>query len=362
MGWVRVILAFSVVGAHGRFAFSVDSVIAVQIFYMISGFLMSYILVENTRYATAWQFYLSRAMRIFPLYYVVAICAVIVYVAGEHSFWYGTFRDLPGEALLLLVWSNITIFFQDLTYFATVNDGVFSFSGDYRNSDRILSRGLIVPQAWTLGIELMFYLIAPFVLKSWPRILLLLVLSLGLRLIFVISGFGLADPWMHRFAATEMALFLLGAVSHRVLLSRVRNWFLSARLISTLSFTYIFFLLLNPVFWPNLGSNMHLNFVINYIIVIAFTFVILPVLFEFQSLNQLDRKMGELSYPIYVGHILVMYSMSLVYHRDGTIMDKIFDLFTIGAIILVAYLLNKFVAQPLELYRRRLKAETGTFQ
>ena len=51
-----------------------------------------------------------------------------------------------------------------------------------------------MPQAWTLGVEITFYLVAPFVLRSPRRLLALLAASLALRAVLIATGIGLSDP------------------------------------------------------------------------------------------------------------------------------------------------------------------------
>jgi peptidoglycan/LPS O-acetylase OafA/YrhL len=74
MGIIRLILALSVLLNHtwpdayllasGR--------IPVQLFFIISGFLISYILVEKNFYTSIFDFYINRILRIYPLYIFVA--------------------------------------------------------------------------------------------------------------------------------------------------------------------------------------------------------------------------------------------------------------------------------------------------
>ena len=57
-------------------------------------------------------------------------------------------------------------------------------------------------QAWTLGAELMFYLLAPLLMRSWKIAVSLLVASFGLRAYFVVvHGTDIQDIWtvsLHR--------------------------------------------------------------------------------------------------------------------------------------------------------------------
>lgn len=85
-------------------------------------------------------------------------------------------------------------------------------------SEVILYPALLVPQAWTLGVELAFYIVAPFVLVRRKALLLLLALSISVRIYLLYVGLGKSDPWTYRFFPAELALFLLGALAHQVLL------------------------------------------------------------------------------------------------------------------------------------------------
>ena len=64
------------------------------------------------------------------------------------------------------------------------------FTGSFAHSDVPLYQGLLVPQAWTLGVEITFYLVAPFVLRSPRRLLALLAASLALRAVLIATGIG----------------------------------------------------------------------------------------------------------------------------------------------------------------------------
>src|SRR5258707_7705774 len=87
MGVIRLLLALSVVEFHSTRAFGnpgiwpVDlpnGIVAVQAFYVISGFYMA--LVLSTKYAgEPWRFYRARALRLLPIYWLVLIPTVAFY-------------------------------------------------------------------------------------------------------------------------------------------------------------------------------------------------------------------------------------------------------------------------------------------
>ena len=68
MGTLRLLLAIGVIAEHAGIAIGVGSFTAVEAFFMLSGFYMSLILSNGT-YRTL-PFYLSRALRIFPVFWL----------------------------------------------------------------------------------------------------------------------------------------------------------------------------------------------------------------------------------------------------------------------------------------------------
>ena len=89
MGIIRFLLAISVLVAHTN---SFDNLLfvgaqnSVQLFYIISGFLISYILNDKKNYENSIiKFYFNRILRIYPIYIFVLILTV-VYIFILNSF------------------------------------------------------------------------------------------------------------------------------------------------------------------------------------------------------------------------------------------------------------------------------------
>lgn len=139
-------------------------------------------------------------------------------------------ESIPLSAKILLIASNIFLFGQDWVMFSAIKDGHLVFSENFQNSEVFLDSSLLVPQAWTLGVELSFYLLAPFIISSRKAIYILIIYSLGLRLVLIKIGIGMNDPWNYRFFPTELALFLVGVLSHQILFPFYK-FFLNQRLI-----------------------------------------------------------------------------------------------------------------------------------
>jgi peptidoglycan/LPS O-acetylase OafA/YrhL len=79
MGILRTLLALSVVLIHTYGQVFVTGQDAVQLFYVISGFLISYVLIEAKSYPELKFFYLNRYLRLYPIYFLVAGLVLCTY-------------------------------------------------------------------------------------------------------------------------------------------------------------------------------------------------------------------------------------------------------------------------------------------
>lgn len=348
MGLVRVLLALAVVLTHAGLAFSVGGKLAVQLFYMISGFLMSYILVEKASYPTVGSFYFSRYLRLLPVYLVVLLITAAGYLVAQPE-WYAKYGELPIGALILLFVSQASLFFMDLVMFTGVQDGQLHLVADYMNSKPPLFTALLVPQAWTLSLELAFYVIAPFILPKRRLIVGLLAASLVLRAILMVDGVGLNDPWTYRFFPTELALFLGGALSHQYLLPWART-VASHRRTQTCAVIVLACLVYSFMPLPEMMKEA---------LMFAALAAALPLLLLFQDDHRWDSTIGNLSYPIYINHMLVLNGMELVLGRLGISGQVAVVTLSVIAVIVFAWLLDRYIAQPVDRWRHRLRKKSA---
>jgi len=350
LGTLRTILVVSVVFSHSPAGFVfVGGRNAVQLSFLISGFLISFVLVEKKSYGSSLDFYISRILRLYPIYFVVAVLTLAAHFLTGNSDFFALYRSIPPAADILLVVSNIFLFGQDWVMFSGVQHSALALTWDYAKSDYPLWAGLLLPQAWSLGPELSFYLIAPFLLLRRNMIVCVLLLSLALRAALIWVGVGTKDPFIQRFFPTELTFFMLGALSHQLLLPLYRGWFgrnldVVARrgTLFLIALSLIYFAL--PLKEIQRAPLLLLSFVL-----------LLPLAFVFQGRRILDQRIGELSYPIYIGHVLVLNLLSLLYGvlaiREGTLTS----LAGVVASILFAALLNAVITRNTESFRRRFK-------
>lgn len=349
MGIIRTVLALAVVLSHTIHSGLVGGRNAVQMFYVISGFLISFVLVEKKSYPSIRTFYANRYLRLYPIYAVVALATLALLLFQPDSPFWRVYRDAPVGARLLLTLSNLSLFGQDWVMFAGVRGGQLVPAKNFNFSDPVLYEGLLAPQAWTLGVELTFYLIAPFVLPRRKLLLGLLAASLLLRALTVSRGFGLVDPWTYRFFPTELAFFLLGALVQQTTSSLYRR--MDRKKIARQAAIATCGLLGACLVYAYLPFSDAAK----TILLLATFIPLVPLLFEFQRDRPVDRYVGELSYPIYINHMFVILCLEAAFRTLNVHSVSLLAVLSVAGSIALAVVLEKLVGLPLEGMRANLK-------
>jgi peptidoglycan/LPS O-acetylase OafA/YrhL len=353
MGTIRILLAFAVIFSHTGSHALVGGEAALQCFYLISGFLISYILRNTAAYGNLRNFYLNRFLRIYPMYWAVALLTVMFYLLAftlgiDHKL--QTLLSLPLSAQLTLITTNIVLFGQDAIMFMGLRENGLVFFLDYRASSPQLWTFLLVPQACSLSVELTFYLCAPFILKNRTVLWTCLALSLIARGAAMMAGFGLADPWSYRFFPFELSLFLFGALAQQILLPRVERLCDAVPRLETVA---VAVLLVMIVAFPLDG---HYYLLKKGLLLLVFVLA-LPFLFLFQKRNSWDRTIGELSYPVYICHwlmiLILKYGLKMFHMELPAAPLSTFSV--IGLSVIFSIGLNSYVAEPMDRLRKAIR-------
>ena len=311
MGILRILLAICVFCWHSRPFGNLPWLrgdLAVESFFVVSGFYMQ--LVLSTKYTKvklgrAWlaRFYKARYFRLLPIYLIG--CFLVVGAACLRNdlaplpVWRYVW-GLPGTLgnqlfKVFLSFSNMTILCQEVPAFLASHKGHIEWSANFRNSEAPLWEGQPLPHAWSLGIELYFYLIAPYVLNLRSRWLIVGSLCSFAVKVIAVSAFHLHDPWTNHFFPFEVGYFLLGSLAFRYRSLLDFNRHFSAR--AGKYGVYVFAIVFAAVRVP--GHRLTLA----YPIALAFA---LPFMFRMTSGLKADRLIGELSYPFYIFHLLAL--------------------------------------------------------
>lgn len=328
--------------------------VAVESFYMISGFYMALILNEKYIGLSNYKrFITSRFVRIFPVYWVVLCAALIICLIGFYGFdkpfylwrFISNYNCLSGTAIVYFALENIMVVGQDVLYFLTLDDSCkLALSHHAFSFKHTGYQYLLVPQAWSISLEFLFYLLAPFlVTKKTLWQLLFVVLGLGTKLFFGYKYYLYYDPWSYRFFPFEIAYFMVGSLAYRYFkyiqykpISNIAGYVLLG-LNLILVFTY---------------SEITFNETIKLIIFYLFLLCSLPFIFKTFKDNSWDRYIGELSFSIYIGHHLLV-SLFHSYFFSNPLLLKYYGYTIVGLSIILALLLHQYLVKPIEKYRIR---------
>jgi peptidoglycan/LPS O-acetylase OafA/YrhL len=366
MGLLRFYLSLCVVAEHSGtiVPWQVHSGgQAVQIFFLISGFYMALI---STKYASLTEFYSSRFLRIFIPYWVVIGIVLVVSASTGRLFgeWlalqpYISYTSAQNGFLgvFLTALTNITLFFQDWVMFFKHDSGEhFAFTYNFWESKNALWHYLIIPQAWSIGVELTFYLLVPFLTKLKNKwVLTLVFVSLLLRGI-AYEVFGLrGDPWSGRFFPFEIALFLFGILGFRVYMVMREKFDLYLPVITnTKQYAMFSICLVIFFFLAKTGSSFCSKLIGNdyekifsYLVWACF----IPVLFRLSHKCRLDRYIGDLSFPIYLVHWFLLSIAKIVIVGIGISAPWLGRITALGSIV-ASIALMQFIINPFEKRRQ----------
>ena len=364
MGLFRFILAISVLTSHFGALFNfkfVGGQIAVQSFYIISGFYITLGLNEKyiNKNSSYFLFITNRFFKIYPLYWLVLLFTILLTLLIEikSKGQTETILDLYINAhpnlfsFSFLILSNLFIFFQDVVMFLGINtvDGHLFFTKIFLYTHPQLHSFLFIPQAWSLSLELMFYLVAPFLVKR-KNIFVFSVILISLTIRFLTYKYFKCDtdPWTYRFFPTELMFFLSGFFSYK-LYCKIRHIKLNDFIIITMMlylFLFTFYFLKIEIFNFNV-----VVFSFKETVYFMSVILILPFLFKKFNTSKFDYFLGELSFPIYISHIFI----GMICTRLPFGNFKYSYSVCVGTIIFSIFI-NKFFLKRIENYRQlRLK-------
>jgi peptidoglycan/LPS O-acetylase OafA/YrhL len=312
---LRGYLAFWVVFDHllGACGYSVEKLngllkiirsgwYAVDVFIIISGFVIFYLLDNNEESYS--EYIVRRFFRLWPLFIVLFFISIpisLINLSNLNEFSLSFPHSQVGDGLLA---EKINSWWENIGLHVLIH--VSMLHGMFPNSIIPNSPGAFLTPAWSISLEWQFYIIAPLVFaflkknKKWS----LLIISLFCMLIFFI-GKQINDIEFGAFLPMHIEYFFIGGVSY---------YFYK-------SFCGVFF---NFIFFPIslvLASFLFLNSDFNfkltpYLIWLVFFSLLLdfsnPQRQNYISAiarifsNNIIVYLGKISYSIYLSHFLVI--------------------------------------------------------
>ncbi len=354
MGALRCLLALAIVNGHvgGIFGWQmIAGDAAVQAFYVVSGFYMTLVLSEKYGVDTAGRrrFWLSRYMRLAPAYLAISAAALATGIARTGGA--GVLAGADPAALALAILSNLALIGQDLFVFV----GYDTAAGRFLFLPDILRGGLAragpavvpgwslmqIPQGWSIGVEIWFYLLAPFLVTRRIGVVLGVMAASFLLRLALAKGLGWKyDPWTYRFFPSELLVFLTGSLAYRAY----------ARLKGAPS--------LDSAGWAALAAVIGLGLLYPWLpgggadkrwIYVTIVALALAPLFALTRGWAADRWIGELSYPIYLSHLLILSWLAPVVEPWRGLATLVLTL-ALSAAIMVG------IEKPVDRLRQRLAA------
>jgi len=320
LGIVRLALALIVVAAHAQSYLPglgfMNAFQAVNVFFIVSGFYMALILNERyVRPGDTRRFYVNRAVRLFPVYWFGLVLALCAQMATTGQALKPQIDALTPLGWIFAIVSNLLIVGQELPY---------TFCLPVTEAAPCLDpvAASLNPPAWSIAVEIAFYALAPFLVRDPRRIA-------GMILV------GVAYFWAVRWVPASSLPD--GVFAPRADAVWVRYY--------TLPSSFVFFGIGAFAYHmgrssPIQGENYGLCVLVAVAVLtidpimpgwsILLTAIAVPALFHLTKHVSFDRKIGDLSYPVYILHFPVLV---VARHHFAGSPDAIFYATIVGTLI-----------------------------
>ena len=215
---------------------------------------------------------------------------------------------MPLSWSIPLIFSNIFILGIDYTHFLTYEKLIFIIDmpssaplldNQILQDNHLITHYVLISQAWSISIEIMFYLLVPYLTKIKNNVLILLTCFLfllkALFFIFVTHKY----PFYNQVFIFALPLFFVG-----MLLIRYINIFEKVKNNQFLIYTACVFAFFMTFATPHLKEIIYFKIVDSFNLVLIVG--ILPFVFLITKYNKLDRYIGLYSYPIYLWHLILL--------------------------------------------------------
>lgn len=311
---LRAISILAVIFYHFKVPFFTGGFIGVDVFFVISGYLMTKIIfekIEGDRF-TLLDFYLDRAYRIIP---ALAFLCLFLLIAGWFVLYPIEYQQLSKEIISAMFFTSNFLYWRESGYFDASADQLYLL------------------HAWSLAVEWQFYLL-------YPIFILLINLFFGLKkgryillLFFIFSLFmsaylsGKYPTFSFYLLPTRSWEMLAGAA---IFLFPFKNTYGINR--ATIQFIGLIVIMLGlffldeSMYWPGLWALIP--------VAGAYIFISAQAQNSFISKNRQLQFLGKSSYSIYLWHWPIIIWLSLNGYQD----EWSFILFGIVASIIIGYI------------------------
>ena len=270
-----------------------SSALGVVFFFVLSGFLITFLLLkekEQNNSIAIKKFYLRRALRIWPLYY-------LIFILGFFVLPYLDFFAVPGQDNFFQqnFWGNLTLyaFFMPNLAFSIYTTAVPN-----------------IGQSWSIGVEEQFYLLWPLLIRKSKNILKSILWITGTiialkGIILLSSTFVKLDALivLKKFLAmSKLECMALGGLGAYVLFNNKEKILrIVYRPISQITSVVILPILI--YFTPTAFEDiLHLFFSISFLVIILNVANNEKSILKFE--NRIFQYLGRISYGFYMFHVM----------------------------------------------------------
>lgn len=320
LGTLRLLLALAVAASHAKLLLwgLNPGVMAVICFYLISGYVMSGLIRRHySQPSLAWAFYADRIIRLLPQYLFYACMTLFWHLYSQTNTSFLARSPSSGDLL-----NNLLI--VPLNYY------MFNGSDHYT----------LIPPAWSLGAEVQFYILAPFLLL-WPKRLFGIGL-IGLAVyLAALSGVINSDWFGYRLLPGVLLFFVLGAFlqyqhqNHQH--GRARSMTIGVAAAVVLGAVLL-----------NFNGILRAPYNFETLLGLILGLALLQTLAK-RSSNRWDSLAGDISYGVFLNHFLILWTL---YPQGVTsIQWPVFLAFS----IVLSWLSQRLIEQPLIKLRHRFR-------
>lgn len=273
--------------------------LGVNLFFVLSGFLITYLLLmEEDKHGaiSVPKFYLRRVLRIWPLYFAVVVFGYVLYPLVSHSFSMETIK------------SHIV---YHLFFISNLDRVISGFTGIGCDLLGIL---------WSVGVEEQFYLVWPLMFFFIPKRLLVYILPLLIIFSIGFRGYYIErTPIVYLHTFSVMSDLLIGCLVAFlfVRMEQFRNFIthMPRLWIVSMYLLFITYLLLSKEWVAILPALTYLE---RMLFALFFIFIILEQSFSLHSLFKAGRikvleQIGKVSYGFYALHLISIMVLQKVF-------------------------------------------------
>lgn len=271
----------------------------VSFFFVLSGFLITYLLLSEKKHTNTVQikhFYIRRILRIWPLYYLILILGFFILPK---------FNDIYTNFARIIFEKS---FYQQLMLYVIILPNVaYSFFGPFPH----------IGQSWSIGVEEQFYLIWPVLIKKVKNIYRLCFGSL------VTIGFFKICFWIYYNSYSIHSEFLdslktlivmskfenmcIGAISACILFDETKWNKYKSYIVNPIIHLTAWILIPINIYWmpKTLQDGLHIVDAVLFVVIILNvinTNSLISKILNFRGLNSL----GKISYGIYMYHFMII--------------------------------------------------------